>query len=51
MNMDGCGNIAAASIPILLDEYSRSGKIKRGDRVILCAFGGGLSWGSTLMTW
>ncbi|MCH1978315.1 ketoacyl-ACP synthase III [Lawsonibacter sp. OA9] len=51
MNMDGCGNIAAASIPILLDEYSRSGKIKKGDKLILCAFGGGLSWGSTLMTW
>ncbi len=51
MNMDGCGNIAAASIPILLDEYSRSGKIKKGDKVLLCAFGGGLSWGSTLMTW
>lgn len=51
MNMDVCGNIAAASIPILLDECSRSGKIKKGDKVLLCAFGGGLSWGSTLMTW
>ncbi len=51
INIDHCGNLAAASIPVLLDEYNKSGKLKRGDKVLLCAFGGGLTWGSTLMIW
>ena len=51
MNIDRCGNLAAASIPILLDECNRSGRLKRGDKMILSGFGGGLSWGSALLTW
>lgn len=41
MNMDHCGNLSAASIPVLLDEYNQAGKIKPGDKIILAAFGGG----------
>jgi len=51
MNIDKYGNLAAASIPILLDELNRSGKIKRGQLLMLSAFGAGLSWGSTLIEW
>lgn len=51
MNIDRCGNLAAASIPILLDECNREGRFKRGDKMILSGFGGGLSWGSALLTW
>jgi 3-oxoacyl-[acyl-carrier-protein] synthase-3 len=51
MNMDHCGNLSAASIPVLLDEYYQAGKIKRGDKVVLAAFGGGLSWASALLEW
>ncbi len=50
-NMEHCGNLASASIPVLLDEYNRAGKLKRGQRVLVCGFGGGLTWGSTLMVW
>ncbi len=51
MNMDHCGNLSAASIPVLLDEYNQAGKIKPGDKIILAAFGGGLSWASALLEW
>lgn len=51
MNIDKYGNLAAASVPILLDELNRSGKIKRGQLLMMSAFGAGLSWGSTLLEW
>jgi len=51
MNIDRYGNIAAASIPILLDELNRSGKLKRGQYVMTSGFGAGLSWGSALLEW
>lgn len=51
MNIDKFGNLAAASVPMLLDELNRSGKIKRGQLLMISAFGGGLSWGSTLIEW
>jgi 3-oxoacyl-[acyl-carrier-protein] synthase-3 len=43
------GNTSSASIPIALDECIASGKIKEGDLVLLTAFGGGVTWGSTLI--
>lgn len=46
VNLDKFGNTSAASVPIALDEAVRSGKIKSGDKVVLVAFGGGLTWGS-----
>lgn len=45
------GNISSATIPIALDEAVRNGSIQRGDLVVLTAFGGGLTWGSSLIRW
>jgi 3-oxoacyl-[acyl-carrier-protein] synthase-3 len=45
------GNTSAASIPIALDEVVRTGRVKAGDIVLLCAFGGGLTWASCLIRW
>ena len=49
INIDRVGNTSSASIPILLDENIRSGKIKNGDTVLMCALGAGISWGSALV--
>ena len=43
------GNTSSASIPIALDECIESGKVKEGDLVLLTAFGGGATWGSTVI--
>ena len=43
------GNTSAASVPLALDEGVRSGKIKKGQTVLLEAFGGGFTWGSALV--
>ncbi len=43
------GNTSAASVPLALDEAVRDGRIKRGDTVLLEAFGGGFTWGSALV--
>lgn len=45
------GNTSSSSLPIALDEAVRTGKLKRGNRVMLCAFGGGLTWGTALIDW
>jgi 3-oxoacyl-[acyl-carrier-protein] synthase-3 len=45
------GNTSAASIPIALDEEHRQGRVNRGDLILLCTFGGGLTWGSLLLRW
>jgi 3-oxoacyl-[acyl-carrier-protein] synthase-3 len=51
INMDRYGNTSAASIPIAFDEALKDGRIKRGDYILLEAFGGGLSWGYNLIQW
>ena len=51
MNIDHCANTSGASVPILLDELNRAGRIKRGDKIVLSGFGGGLTWGSIYMIW
>lgn len=51
INLGKYGNTSAASIPIALDEAHRQGRMQRGDVVLLCTFGGGLTWGSLLMRW
>jgi 3-oxoacyl-[acyl-carrier-protein] synthase-3 len=50
-NIDQVGNTAAASIPVALAAGAGSGRLQPGDRVLLTAFGGGLTWGSTLLRW
>jgi 3-oxoacyl-[acyl-carrier-protein] synthase-3 len=49
MNIDRVGNTSSASIPILVDENYRAGKIKPGDTVLMCALGAGISWGSAIV--
>jgi 3-oxoacyl-[acyl-carrier-protein] synthase-3 len=45
------GNTSSASIPIALDECVEAGRIKKGDIVLLASFGGGVTWGGTVMRW
>lgn len=49
VTVDRHGNTSAASVPLALDEGVRSGRIKRGEMLLLEAFGGGFTWGSALM--
>lgn len=51
MNIDRYGNTSGASVPIMLDELNREGKLSRGDKLILSGFGGGLTWGVVLLEW
>ena len=51
VNVDRYGNTSAASIPIALDEARRAGRMKRGDLVLLVAFGAGLTYGGALVRW
>jgi len=45
------GNTSAASVPLALDVAVRSGRVKRGERLLLEAFGGGFTWGGALLEW
>ncbi|MHC4432812.1 MAG: beta-ketoacyl-ACP synthase III [Planctomycetota bacterium] len=49
INIHEYGNTSAASVPIAFDECVRTGKIKRGDIIILVAFGAGLTWGANVL--
>lgn len=51
MNIERYGNTSGATIPILLDELNREGKLNQGDKVILAGFGAGLTWGALLLEW
>lgn len=48
VNIDRFGNTVGASVPLCLDELVRQGKVREGHRVMFVAFGGGLTWGSSL---
>ncbi len=51
VNIQRYGNTSAGSIPIALAEAAESGRLKKGDRVLLAAFGGGFTWGASVMEW
>ncbi len=51
INIDKYGNTTAATIPLCLVEYYRDGKVKKGDNLILSAFGAGFTWGATHLVW
>ena len=51
VNIERYGNTSTASIPLALVEAERAGRLHRGDRVLLVAFGAGLSWGASLLAW
>ena len=48
INIDAYGNTSSASIPIALDEAVRDGRIQRGQTVLMCALGAGISWGAAV---
>ena len=48
MNLEYTGNTSGASVPLLLDELIREGRIKKGDNVLLSGFGAGLTWGALI---
>lgn len=50
-NISRIGNTSSASIPICLDECVRIGRVKKGDLILMSAFGAGVTWGSILMRW
>jgi 3-oxoacyl-[acyl-carrier-protein] synthase-3 len=50
-NLKRVGNTSAASIPLALDEAVRDGRVQAGHLLLLCAFGGGLTWASSLIRW
>lgn len=50
-NMEEYGNTSSASMPILLDEMNKAGKLMRGEYIVLAGFGAGLSYGASLIRW
>ncbi|MEV7503169.1 beta-ketoacyl-ACP synthase III [Streptomyces sp. NPDC093018] len=50
-NVDARGNTGAASLPLALADAMAASRLRPGDRLLLTAFGGGLTWGSCLLTW
>jgi 3-oxoacyl-[acyl-carrier-protein] synthase-3 len=51
LTIEKYGNISSATVPITLDEAVRNGSIEKGNMVVLTAFGGGLTWASSLIKW
>jgi 3-oxoacyl-[acyl-carrier-protein] synthase-3 len=51
INLHKYGNVSAASIPIALAEAAEEGRMKPGDCVVLVGFGGGLTWGASVLIW
>ena len=51
INLDKYGNTSAASVAIALDEAVESGRIQRGDLILLVVFGAGLTWGAAVIEW
>jgi len=51
INLDRYGNTSAASVAIALDEAVSSGRIQRGDLILMMVFGAGLTWGAAVIEW
>ena len=51
VNVDRYGNTGAASVYVALEEAVAAGRLKKGDKVLMAAFGGGFAWGAALMQW
>jgi 3-oxoacyl-[acyl-carrier-protein] synthase-3 len=51
MTIEQYGNISSATVPIALDVAVRDGRIREGNLILLTGFGGGLTWGSSLIRW
>jgi 3-oxoacyl-[acyl-carrier-protein] synthase-3 len=51
MQIEQYGNTSAGSIPLLLDEANRNGRLRRGDHLLISGFGAGLAWGTGVLRW
>lgn len=51
VNVHKYGNTSAATVPIAIDEAHREGRLQPGDILLLCAFGGGFTWGAAVVRW
>lgn len=51
MNVAEYANTSSGTVPILLDELNRKGKLLKGQKLIMCGFGAGLSWGAAYLEW
>jgi len=51
INLDQYGNVSAGSIPIALAEAVEQGRVNEGDKLVLVGFGGGLTWGASVLVW
>lgn len=51
VNLNKYGNISTASVPVSLEEVVKEGRVKKGDNVVLVAFGAGLTWASLALKW
>jgi 3-oxoacyl-[acyl-carrier-protein] synthase-3 len=51
MNIDRFGNTSAGTLPILVDECTRAGKLKRGELNMFLALGAGIHWGCAIVRW
>ena len=51
VNLQKYGNTSGASVPIAIDEANKEGKLKKGDKIVIVGFGGGLTYGSILFEW
>ena len=51
VNVDKFGNTSAASVGIALDEAVSTGRVQRGDLILLVVFGAGLTWGAAVIEW
>ncbi len=51
LTLEKYGNTSASCIPVALSEAVEQGRIKKGDKIVLVGFGGGLTWGAALLEW
>lgn len=51
VNLDKYGNMSAASIPVALAEAVEQGRVNDGDCLVFVGFGGGLTWGASVLIW
>ena len=51
LNVEEYANSSSGTIPLLMDQLNRAGRLKQGDKIVLCGYGAGLSWGAVYMEW
>lgn len=51
VNLDRVGNMSSATVPVLLDELNRAGKLKAADKIVMAGFGAGLTYGACVLEW